>query len=67
MGCARPAADQRSGIGALESRLFDAKTAALVWGPTAESVTPPGDERIARFVRACWFPSTAKADPAGET
>ncbi|OPY08957.1 MAG: hypothetical protein A4E67_00883 [Syntrophaceae bacterium PtaB.Bin038] len=52
-GAPDPPLTRRSESATLESRLFDAKTAALVWRATAESVNPTGDgSGIARFVRA---------------
>jgi hypothetical protein len=52
-GAPDPPLTRRSESATLESRLFDAKTAALVWRATAESVNPAGDgSGIARFVRA---------------
>ena len=43
---------KRSEVATLESRLFDGKTAKLVWRSTAESVNPAGDgSGIAMFVR----------------
>jgi hypothetical protein len=51
-GAPDPLLTRRSETATLESRLFDAKTAALVWRVTAESVNPAGDgSGIARFVR----------------
>jgi len=52
-GVPDPPLTKRSDTATLESRLFDAKTAALVWRATAESVNPAGDgSGIAKFVRA---------------
>jgi hypothetical protein len=46
-----PPVSKRSEVATLEARLFDAKTATLVWRATAEAVNPAGDGRgIARFV-----------------
>jgi len=52
-GAPDPPLTKRSETATLESRLFDAKTAALVWRAAAESVNPAGDgSGIAKFVRA---------------
>lgn len=52
-GTPDPPLTKRSETATLESRLFDAKTAALVWRATAESVNPAGDgSGIGKFVRA---------------
>jgi len=52
-GAPDPPLTKRSETATLESRLFDAKTATLVWRATAESVNPTGDgSGIAKFVRA---------------
>ena len=50
-GAPDPPLSKRSEVATLESRLFDAKTAKLVWRSTAESVNPAGDgSGIPRFV-----------------
>jgi len=51
-GVPDPPLTRRSETATLESRLFDARTAALVWRATAEAVNPSGDGGgIAMFVR----------------
>ena len=51
-GAPDPPLTRRRETATLESRLFDAKTAALVWRATAEAVSPSGDgSGIAVFVR----------------
>jgi len=50
-GAPDPPLTKRSEVATLESRLFDGKSAKLVWRSTAEAVDPAGDGRgIARFV-----------------
>lgn len=51
-GSPDPPLSKRSEVSTLESRLFDAKTAKLVWRSTVESINPAGDgSGISRFVR----------------
>lgn len=50
-GDSDPPVSKRSEVASLESRLFDAKTATLVWRATADAVNPAGDgSGIPRFV-----------------
>jgi hypothetical protein len=46
-----PSIDKRSNVATLESRLYDGKTADLVWRSTVDAVDPYGsEEQVSRFV-----------------
>jgi hypothetical protein len=46
-----PSMGKRSEVATLESRLYDAKTANLVWRSTVDAVNPSGnDGQVSRFV-----------------